>query len=164
MARYAAFASLILAASVAACISPSRSMHGYVADEAQPSEMKPGEDTRSSVTAQLGTPSTRSVFDDNTWFYISTTTERFAFFRPKVDRRRITAIRFGDDGMVDDVLEYDESDGEVVNFVSRETPTLGRQLSLIEQLLGSVGAVGLPRTNEATPGNPTGQPGPGPRR
>jgi outer membrane protein assembly factor BamE (lipoprotein component of BamABCDE complex) len=157
MARYATFASLLIAASAAACISPTRSVHGYVADEAQPSDMKPGEDTRSSVTARLGTPSTKSVFDDNTWFYITTTTKRFAFYRPQVDKRRITAIRFGDDGMVEDVLEYDAGDGEVVNYVSRETPTLGRQLSLIEQLLGSIGAVGLPRTDEATPGNPTGQ-------
>ncbi|NBC19861.1 MAG: outer membrane protein assembly factor BamE [Alphaproteobacteria bacterium] len=157
MARRAILAGAALAALTAGCIKPTQSYHGYIVDEAQPKQMEPGVDTRASVLASLGTPSTKSIFDDNTWFYITTQHERLAFLRDKVAERTIVAIRFGEDDKVEDVLTYDAKDGQVINYAQRETPTLGRQLSLIEQLLGSVGNVALPRTNEATPSNPTGR-------
>lgn len=158
MARVGVFAAIVLAGLATACVSPSRDYHGYIADEAQPTEMEPGVDTRSTVLAKLGSPSTESVFDESTWFYMSFTTSRFAFFKPKTVRRQITAIRFGEDDKVEDVLQYDLQDGKVINYAVRETPTLGRRMSLLEQILGSVGAVALPQTNEATPSNPTGRP------
>ncbi|MEL6956472.1 MAG: outer membrane protein assembly factor BamE, partial [Pseudomonadota bacterium] len=71
--------------------------------------------------------------------------------------RTIIGIRFNDTDVVEEVLEYDITDGEVINYASRETPTLGRQLTFLEQLLGSIGTVALPQTDESTPGNPTGR-------
>ena len=59
--------------------------------------------------------------------------------------------------MVEEVLEYDQNDGRVLNYASRETPTRGRELGLWEQIFGNVGRSVLPPTNEATPGNPTGR-------
>lgn len=154
----------VLAASVLAlctlatgCISPITDYSGYIADDAQPREMEPGIDTRTSVLARLGSPSTRSVFDDNTWYYITTSTESFAFYRPTIANRSIIGVRFNESDVVEEVLEYDVTDGQVISYASRETPTLGRQLTFLEQLLGSIGTVALPQTNEATPGNPTGR-------
>jgi len=152
-----AASALALSAIVGGCVSPITDYSGYIADEAQPSAMEPGIDTRASVLARLGSPSTRSVFDDNTWYYITTTNERLAFYRPTVAQRTITGVRFNEDDVVEEVLEYDVNDGQVINYASRETPTLGRQLTFLEQLLGSIGTVALPQTNEATPGNPTGR-------
>ena len=157
MARRAILAGVALSALTAGCIKPVQSYHGYIVDEAQPKEMEPGVDTRASVLARLGTPSTKSIFDDNTWFYVSTEQERLAFFREEVSARNIVAVRFGEDDKVEEILTYNADDGEVINYAQRETPTLGRELSLLEQLLGSVGNVALPRTDEATPGNPTGR-------
>ncbi len=157
MARRAILAATALSALTAGCITPVNTYHGYIADEAQPKEMEPGVDTRSSVLAKLGTASTQSIFDDNTWYYVSSRREQFAFYRPKVATRSIIGVRFNDDDVVEEILEYDVDDGQVINYASRETPTLGRQLSFLEQLLGSVGAVRLPQTDEATPGNPTGR-------
>lgn len=150
-------ASLALASTLSACISPVKAYHGYAPDEVQPNAVTPGIDTRSSVLAQLGSPSTESVFDEKTWIYITTIQERFAFFRPKTSSRTVTAIRFSDEDVVQEVLEYDQDDGRVINYASRETPTRGRELGLWEQIFGTVGQVALPRTDEATPGNPTGR-------
>ncbi|WP_300391947.1 outer membrane protein assembly factor BamE [Henriciella sp.] len=139
------------------CISSVKAYHGYAPDEVSPSNIEPGLDTRSSVLAQLGSPSTESVFDDNTWMYITTIQERFAFFRPKISTRTVTAIRFSDEDVVDEVLKYNQDDGQVINYASRETPTRGRELGLWEQIFGTVGQVALPATDERTPGNPTGR-------
>ncbi|MEO0983183.1 MAG: outer membrane protein assembly factor BamE [Pseudomonadota bacterium] len=145
-----------LAVSLAAACTPSRDFHGYIPDEALPQDIEPGVDTRSTVLARLGSPSTSSIFDDNTWIYMSAARERIAWQRPKVSQRNITAIRFGDDDLVAEVLEYDIDDGQVVNYASRETPTRGRELGFLEQIFGSVGAVRLPVDEE----NPGGIPGP----
>ncbi|MEM1390874.1 MAG: outer membrane protein assembly factor BamE [Pseudomonadota bacterium] len=157
MARRVILASLALSVLTTACISPMEDFHGYTSDDVQPAEIEPGVDTRSSVLAQLGSPSTESVFDENTWYYISTQRERVAFLRPRTSQRTITAVVFDDENEVTDVLAFDETDGQVISYASKETPTRGRELSIIEQLFGNIGAVGLPRTDEATPDNPTGR-------
>ena len=155
MARRAFVLAATLAA-MAAC-SPTRDFHGYIIDEAAPADVEPGVDTRASVLARLGSPSTKSAFDDNTWIYMSTVRERFAFYIPRVTERTVVAVRFGEEDVVDDVLTYDVNDGQVVNYASRETPTRGRELGLLEQIFGTVGQVVLPPTDERTPGNPTGR-------
>ena len=142
MARRAILAVGLLALPLTACLTPSRDYHGYVADEAQPSEIQPGEDTRSTVLAQLGSPSTKSLFDDNTWIYMSELQERVAFYRPRVKTRNITAIAFGTDDKVEEVLQYSAEDGQVINYASRETPTRGRELGLWDSLWEPLGALG----------------------
>ncbi|MEM1378749.1 MAG: outer membrane protein assembly factor BamE, partial [Pseudomonadota bacterium] len=87
MARRVILASLALTALTTACISPIEDYHGYTADEVLPENIKVGEDTRASVLAQLGSASTESVFDENTWFYITSRRERFAFLTPRTKQR-----------------------------------------------------------------------------
>jgi outer membrane protein assembly factor BamE (lipoprotein component of BamABCDE complex) len=157
MSRRALWAASLLALPLTACLTPATDFHGYIADEVLPREIKPGEDTRSSVLAQLGSPSTQGLFDTNTWIYFSDVQERFAFYRPRVTERSIVQIRFGEDDLVEEVVELNADDGRVINFASRQTPTRGRELGFWEQLFGSVGGVRLPNSEERTPDNPTGR-------
>lgn len=150
----ALFAAVLATASLAGC-SPTRNYHGYIADEAEPAEIEPGVDTRSTVLARLGSPSTKSIFDDNTWIYLSSTRERFAFYRPKTSERTVTAIKFGDDDSVQEVGLFNVDDGQTIRYASAETPTRGRELGLLEQIFGTIGAVQLPQ--ERDPTSPTGQ-------
>lgn len=155
MFKYAILA-LTATAMVTAC-SPIRSYHGYQPDETAPSDILPGEDTRATVIARLGSPSTKSVFDDNTWYYMSTQYASFAYLRPKVTTREITAIKFGEDDVVDEIVQYDADDGEVLQYAARKTATRGRQLGLLEQLFGNVGTIRLPNSDQQTPGQIPGQ-------
>ncbi len=154
MARRAILAAALLAITTSAC-TPTRDFHGYIADEALPQEIEPTVDTRSTVLARLGSPSTKSIFDDDTWIYMSAERERIAFFKPKVSKRTVTAIRFGEDNTVSEVLNYDQSHGQVISYASAETPTRGRQLGLLEQIFGTLGVAALPP--EADPNSPTGR-------
>ncbi len=159
MRKLAILAASVFALPLTGCLSPSLDFHGYIPDEVQPYEIKPDEDTRSSVIAQLGSPSTEGLFDTNTWFYVSDVQERFAFYKPEVSDRTITAIKFGEDDKVDEVLRYTAEDGQVISYAARETATRGRELGLLEQIFGTVSSVRLPTTDEVTPGNPTGRQG-----
>ena len=63
--------------------------------EAKPADMKVGEDSKSTVREKLGSPSAVSTFDSNAWYYISQTTDRVAFYKPRVIKRDVVAINNG---------------------------------------------------------------------
>lgn len=133
--------ALALAIASAAGCRATRDFHGYVPDQALPTDVEPTVDTRSTVLARLGSPSTTSTFDDNLWVYMSSTRENKAFYYPKVVSREIVAIQFDENDVVSDVLTYDLDDGQVIAYNSRVTPTRGRELSILEQLFGSIGNI-----------------------
>jgi outer membrane protein assembly factor BamE (lipoprotein component of BamABCDE complex) len=62
-----------------------------------------------------------------------------------VENRAILAVHFDKDGKVTGLKHYSLKDGHVVAFESRVTPTRGREITFLEQVLGS------------TPGVPVGQ-------
>lgn len=121
-----------------ACTPISRS-HGYVAAKASPGDVKKGTDTKTTVLAKYGSPTTTGVFDGNVWYYMSEQREQLGYLQPKTTSRTVTSIAFSKDGVVDGVDVYTLKDGHVVNMVKRETPTRGKELTILEQLLGTVG-------------------------
>ena len=135
--RRLAFAAI--AATLMAGCAATRDFHGYVPDQALATDVQPAVDTRSTVLARLGTPSTTSIFNDNLWVYMSSTRELLTFYYPKVVAREIVAIQFDEDDVVSDVLVYDVNDGRTLAYNSRVTPTRGRELGILEQLFGTIG-------------------------
>ena len=145
-------AALSAAALTAAC-APVVGQNGFQAIDARPRDIVAGTDTKQTVLTKLGTPSTTSTFErDNVWYYISQVTEKYTYNRPQVTQRTVTEITFSDNGQVADVRTLGLEDGEQIAMNRRETPTRGRQLTIIEQLLGNVGRGQLPRTEEDVPG------------
>jgi len=141
-----------LAALASAC-APVVGVQGFQVVDVRPADMKIGEDTKETVVAQLGSPSAVSTFEDNIWYYISQTTERYTYNRAQVSQRSITAITFNEaDDKVLEVRNLDLEDGQQIAMERRETPTRGRELTVLEQLLGNVGRGQLPRTDEDVPG------------
>lgn len=145
-------ATLSAAALTAAC-APVVGQNGFQAIDAKPADIVAGTDTKQTVLTKLGTPSTTSTFErDNVWYYISQVTEKYTYNRAQVTQRSVTEITFNDAGQVSAVNNLGLEDGQVVAMNGRETPTRGRQLTILEQLLGNVGRGQLPRTDEDQPG------------
>ena len=86
--------------------------------------------------------------------------ERVAFRRPTVVARNVIAIAFDKDSeVVQSVHSYTLKDGKVIAYNDRETPTRGREMTILEQMIGAVGHGGiLPRDQEdaGVPGNRPG--------
>jgi len=169
------FALLTVLAACAAACTPVRSYHGYVLErtdkddetETKAVEAKIGVDTRESVLAAFGEPSTLSTFDGNVWYYISSRERRYAFFKDKTTWRQIVAIRFDGAGRVASVDQFDLEDGRQLALVSRVTPTKGKELTFLEQIFGNVGQLPAPGAGDVGgpggPGIPGGPGAPGPR-
>ena len=149
------------AAAFATGCNPILRTHGYAPTNDKPQEVNPDTDTKSSVLSRLGNPSIKSTFDEKTeedvWYYVSSVRQRYAYLRPQLEDRTITAIHFNPDGQVTEVAEYGLEDGVPVNYVDRKTPTRGREISALEQIFGTIGAIPTDRLtgqNTTTGGGP----------
>jgi outer membrane protein assembly factor BamE (lipoprotein component of BamABCDE complex) len=155
MLRKSAF--LVLAASLAAtaACSPITSHQGFQVVDVHPADVKVGQDTRSTVLTKLGSPSATSTFDKNVWFYMSQFRTQTSFYNPKTIQRDVTAISFDPDTLqVKAVDNFTLQDGRVIAYNVHETPTRGREMTILEQLVGSIGAGSvLPPDQDITPGS-----------
>jgi outer membrane protein assembly factor BamE (lipoprotein component of BamABCDE complex) len=159
MLRKAAAVAVVASLSLASACTPINSYQGFQTTDHSPTDVKVGEDTRATVQARLGSPSAVSTFDKNVWYYMSQVTSRTAFYHPRINRREIVAIAFRpSDDQVVAVNTFTLKDGRVIAYNGRETPTRGREMSVLEQLLGSISAAGALPQQEVNP-NSHGSPG-----
>lgn len=134
----------VVALTLPAC-SPVIVEHGYVFDAKDVAKVKEGE-TKAQVIAELGSPSTVSTVEGQAWYYISSTIENYAWYPPEETDRKIMAVYFDKTDIVQRVAFYGLKDGQIVDFVSRTTPTRGKELTVLQQMFSNVG-----KFNSATP-------------
>ena len=142
--------------------APVQNQRGYVPNMEAIGSVQVGTDTKEMVSMKLGAPSTLATFGGDTWYYISSQVEQNAFFAPRATERNILAVEFSGDGKVAGVQHYTLADGRIVDFQTRETPTRGRTLSILQQFFNAVpGNIGTP--GQQQPGGPNAPtPGPNP--
>ncbi len=125
---------------VAGC-SPVIDSHGYAPVQEELDQIRVGQDTRGSVRRKIGRPGSTGIFTEDGWYYVATRIKRETYKEPKVLDRRVVAIRFDSTDIVSSVNQYGLSDGQVVDLVTKTTPTFGRELTVLEQALGNVGTI-----------------------
>ncbi|MEM1380346.1 MAG: outer membrane protein assembly factor BamE [Pseudomonadota bacterium] len=153
--KRAVLAAVLTATVLSGCVTV-RSQHGYVVEFGDSGlDALPGIDSKESVLARFGEPSIRPPLNDDTWYYINQRANARAFLRDEVVQRTVVAFQFDGEGMVQEVARLNLDDGTNIDLVSRKTATRGKELSLLQQLLGGVGqAAGGPASTAATGGQP----------
>ena len=141
-ARLALAAALGLATLGAGACAPLRSHQGYIIDADLVNSVQPGIDTRDSVLQTLGRPSFAAQFSQGDWYYIARDSRNFAYNRPKAHEQTTLRISFDQRGVVTGVVRTGMEQVAQINPDSRETPTLGRHRSLLQELFGNIGTVG----------------------
>jgi outer membrane protein assembly factor BamE (lipoprotein component of BamABCDE complex) len=128
----------ILALGLGACAQDIR-VRGNIPDSEMVSKINPGVHSRIDIQSLLGSPSTVSTFQDSKWYYIGQKSTQFAFFEPKVLERTVLVVSFDAAGLVETTRTYDLADGQAIDPVDRVTPTEGRKMSILQQLIGNLG-------------------------
>lgn len=123
--------------ALAAC-SPPVELRGNLPDPEAVAQVVPGKTTKVEVTHLLGSPSNISTFDTGTWYYIARRSVRDALSEPQLTGQTIYVVQFDDTGVVKSFQQQDNNDTDVA-MIPRTTPASGKELSLIEQLLGNFG-------------------------
>ena len=104
-----------------------------------------GKQNRNQVVSILGSPSTKTSFGkQEIWYYIGKRTETRAFFEPKLIERKILAIKFDHLGEIQTIETYDATAGKPVKLVDRVTPTKGKKLGILQQIIGNLGRFSTP--------------------
>lgn len=145
----------LVAGSLGAC-SPIVDDHGYVATPGVMDRLEVSNQGREDVIRLLGSPSTVSTFNDKTWYYIHQKQEQFAFFGIDTTEQSVVAISFNDQGRIASIKNYAMKDGREIAMVPRKTPTYGKELTVVEQIMGNVGRFS-PTKGAATPGSGPGR-------
>ena len=130
--------SVAVAGLLVAC-TPKIDVRGNLLDPERLSEVVPGEITRNEVEEILGTPSSKAVFDKETWLYVSQRTETLAFFEPEVKERSVVIVKFDKKGVVSKIETLTAENGKKIQPIDRVTPTTGNELKLIDQMFGNLG-------------------------
>ena len=146
---------LMATAAVSGCrtsdvLSPTETIQqGYVVDEAALAATPVGS-SREQVLLSLGSPSTINTLDGSeVFYYISQTRKRsFAFQKAKLVDQRVISVYFAPDGTVSNIANYGLKDGKVFDFIKRVTPTGGKDLTFIGQILSGVGRGGVPNLSK----------------
>lgn len=134
---------IALCAVVASC-SPIVDLRGHSEEQADYSQIIAGQSTKDDVAAILGTPSAKSNFGAETWFYITEKRETYGMFAPKIADQSVTAVQFDGAGLVEEISKTDKDESKMVEYVEKTTPTEGRKMGVMEQLLGNFGKFSTP--------------------
>ncbi|HSV29475.1 MAG TPA: outer membrane protein assembly factor BamE [Candidatus Omnitrophota bacterium] len=130
--------AVLLSLGAAAC-TPAVDQRGNLPHPDLVAQVQAGKSTRDDVLAVLGTPSTTMTYGGESWHYISARTETKAFFEPEFKERKVLSIVFDKNGVVREITSKGLEDGREVESVERVTPTAGKDLTILEQLIGNVG-------------------------
>jgi outer membrane protein assembly factor BamE (lipoprotein component of BamABCDE complex) len=124
---------------------------GYMSDKSKLDAVLPGVADRNKVQEILGSPSSKSSFGPETWFYVQQKTNRVAFFAPDIKDQDVVAVRFNNLGIVENVERKGLQDGKTVEISKDETRTEGKSVTLWQQLLGNLGRYNSGPRDAATP-------------
>jgi outer membrane protein assembly factor BamE (lipoprotein component of BamABCDE complex) len=107
---------------------------GYIVPEGALEQLPIGS-TQEQVLIVLGTPSTVATVSGEAFYYISQRAERSIGFMPqRVVDQRVVAVYFDKNRRVERLANYGLKDGRVFDFVSRATPTGGKDVAYLNAL------------------------------
>ena len=96
--------------------------------------------TQEQVLIVLGTPSTVATVNGEVFYYISQRSEQTAFMPPKMIDQRVVAVYFDKNRRVERLADYGLQDGNLFDFVSRTTPTSGKEVTSLTYMFKIFGA------------------------
>lgn len=131
----------VLALGLLLGCTPIYSLHGYVPEDEALAQIETGVDTRETVAAFLGRPSTDGLLGSEAWYYVQSRWQTLGPRAPQEYDRQVVAISFGPDGRVSNIERFGLERGEVVALSRRITtqPIKGR--SVLSQIFSTFGRV-----------------------
>ena len=134
-----AICGVMLLGAVSAC-SPVVDHRGYLPRSQDLQKIQVGM-SKAEVEALLGSPSTTATINSSgdSYYYVSSIVQQKPLTGPSVEDRQVVAVRFNFDDRVQNFAHYGLEDGRIIDFITRETPTEGRDHSIIKEFFGNLG-------------------------
>ncbi len=123
-------------------------LRGFAATPGSVEKLEVGAQSREDVVRLIGSPSAVATFNPNVWYYISETQEYWAFTKPRISAQKVIQVTFNESGRIEAIKNYDLKDAQDIQMVQRITPTSGKELTILEQVLGNVGRFSGPQADQ----------------
>jgi len=95
--------------------------------------------SKQDVEYLLGSPTTISLFGQETWYYITSKKETIAFLPDKVIEQNIVEITFNPNESVNKVYWYTEKDAKKLKLAKEYTVTKGTNTTTLQKFFHNVG-------------------------
>ena len=129
---------LVLALALSACSAVYQN-HGYVPSDEELALIEVGKDSRETVAATLGRPSSEGLLNDVGWFYVQSRWKQSGVMEPKEIDRQVVSITFSEAGKVENVERFGLEQGRVVTLSRRVTDSNVKGVGFLKQLMGNIG-------------------------
>ena len=128
----------LFATLITAC-SPEIGHHGYIARPGAFGQISEGM-SKTEVEGILGSPSTTASvnFQGDSNYYITSVTQSRSFLQAKEINREVIAVRFDKNDQVASFAQYGLEDGRIININSRQTPIVGNNLSVLQDIFKGI--------------------------
>jgi outer membrane protein assembly factor BamE (lipoprotein component of BamABCDE complex) len=130
----AVLAAAVVALTLGGCSFSETYQKGYIGPDGALEQIPIGS-SQEQVLIVLGTPSTVATVSGEAFYYISQRAERAIGFMPQtVTDQRVVAVYFDKNRRVERLANYGLKDGRVFDFVSRTTPTGGKDVAYLNAI------------------------------
>jgi outer membrane protein assembly factor BamE (lipoprotein component of BamABCDE complex) len=129
----------LICAAMAGCTG-EQFQKGYILPQGALEQIPLGA-SQDQVLIVMGTPSTVATLNGEVFYYISQRAERKVAFMPQhITDQRVIAIYFDKNRQVIRLANYGLKDGRIFDFISRTTPTSGKEMSYLAPLFRLLGS------------------------
>ncbi|KEG20134.1 outer membrane protein assembly factor BamE [Bartonella bacilliformis] len=108
---------------------------GYILDQSALDSISIGS-SQEQVLLSLGSPSLKTKYDNEVFYYISQIRYRgMQFMKTKIVDRKVLTIYFDNNNQVERIANYGLQDGRVFDFITQTTPTSSKDQSFLMQFI-----------------------------
>lgn len=121
-----------------ACVPIYRN-HGFIPFEEDLAALQVGVDTRETVTAKVGSPTSTGITTPTGFYYVASRFRHYGPLEPQEIDREVLAITFTEGGTLRNIERFGLEDGQVVVLSRRVTDDNIPDTTFLGQLLGNIG-------------------------
>jgi outer membrane protein assembly factor BamE (lipoprotein component of BamABCDE complex) len=137
--RYFLLIFVIASTILSSGCAPISRISGYVPPKVEILQLRVGSSTKEEVKKILGEPLNSSNANQNFLLYVQKRVEALAFFRPKVNDRKVVKLTFDGSEILSKVDFYDSVSTGVFVADQNIVVSEGRKLTFWQQMFGNIG-------------------------
>ncbi len=123
----------------ASCTWMGAEQVGDAPAEVRINAIKPSKHTKEDVNRLLGSPTSITLFEKESWLYIESKEQNRLFLPQEEIERQVIQITFNPQGTVEKVNKLSLKDGQTIACDETITPVTGKDLSVFDELIGNFG-------------------------
>jgi outer membrane protein assembly factor BamE (lipoprotein component of BamABCDE complex) len=135
MAKF--FLLILILLSCNGCIKTFHTS-GYIFEEDELAALHKAKN-KNDLETILGTPTSTSMFGQETWYYITTRKEKTAFLEPKIIEQNIIEISFNPNNSINRVARYTEKNANPLSLVEEYTVSKGTESNTVQKFFYNAG-------------------------